>query len=73
MSLMDTLLHIDVVAAREFLGETKGRTISAVVGDGLDHTLGLRRGVGKDLFHGALFVGGVVGLQAAAARYSGTR
>ena len=73
MALLDTLLDIDVAAARAFLGDTKGRTVSAVVGDGLDQTLRLRRGGGKDHFHGALFVGGLFGLRAAASRYSGTR
>jgi hypothetical protein len=48
--------------ARDVFGEQYGRTVSEKVGDSLDSAFGLQRGLGKDLFHGTLIVGGVVGL-----------
>jgi hypothetical protein len=60
---MEALIELDRVAAELLLGKLKGRpTISARVGKEVGRAFGMSPTAGKDLFHAALIIGGVVWL-----------
>jgi hypothetical protein len=46
-------------AAREFLEERRGRTVSQIAGRKIGHTIGVDTQTGTDIFHAGLAVGAV--------------
>lgn len=67
--MYDLFLEIDRDWARLLFGERRNRTVSEVVGTGLDNQFGLAAGVGITAFHTALVLGGAA-LLAAGASYA---
>lgn len=58
MSLMDTLIELDVDAAETFMGPEPGRpTISTRLARPVAHALNVREGTAKGIVHGILLVG----------------
>jgi hypothetical protein len=67
MSLLDTLIDLDKIAARELLGERRGRTVSRVFGSQIARNTGVDVQRGTDIFHAGLLIVGVLGLGGLAA------